>query len=340
MKLRYLVLAAGLAGLAGCSQSLQEEFNDAFAEWRQTCFATPTNECANKLVDLNILGLNAAKDLFLKDADQLEKELGPKAKDFYVKTVDNIIAGKISRQEKMRPGFFARTILSSGEVLERDGNLPFGPEDMASLKEEILREVTEYARVVQAQKSGKKLTLGDLMGKDEISSEIPGPVAEPAAPEALPAGKSFAELNADQTLSNSSLLLERLNSTLEAAIQQQTSMTDAQEYFDARGIYESDIDGDGAKDAMVLYTLEGSIGVTRHLALLKRIDTADGTAGTRYEFIASTDVEKGASEVQNAGRQQINVLSLVQGPDDPDCCPSVSEVTKYLIEGNELRLIR
>lgn len=109
------------------------------------------------------------------------------------------------------------------------------------------------------------------------------------------------------------------------------------EYKDARKVAVGDLDGDGAIDSAVLFTIEVSSGnaSTQYVSVLLRqsdgslklADTAP--VGGTGNAIGEVAVEAGS----------VRLKTLTLGPDDPDCCPSVEGTVEYLLHNGKLRQV-
>ena len=115
---------------------------------------------------------------------------------------------------------------------------------------------------------------------------------------------------------------------IKAAISARAAQDGGSEYADARRSVEGDLNGDGAADVVVLYSLEGvggGNGSTGYLAAFLR-------TGGQLE-LADTATLSGSAESLKLkdGVAHLKLLSL--GPDDSACCPSVEEDAMYVLHG-------
>lgn len=106
------------------------------------------------------------------------------------------------------------------------------------------------------------------------------------------------------------------------------------EYREARKLIEGDLTGDGTPELVVLFTLEGlggGNGVGGFLAAFQRdasgqLSAVDTIPVTGYGVSAQdVRIERGAALVK----------LLVQGPDDPTCCPSEEFEGRYVLHQGE-----
>jgi hypothetical protein len=122
---------------------------------------------------------------------------------------------------------------------------------------------------------------------------------------------------------------------LETAISEQvhirTKYAGGSEYRYGRKIIEADFNGDQFADAVVLYTVEGAgagNAIVTTLALF---------FGNQENYFAQgSTVVDGASDIALSDDGSILVTSLMHGPDDPDCCPSMKSTIQYRVEGNQI----
>ncbi|MBD7923086.1 hypothetical protein H9658_14125 [Xanthomonas sp. Sa3BUA13] len=107
----------------------------------------------------------------------------------------------------------------------------------------------------------------------------------------------------------------------------------ASEYKDARKSAVADLTGDGKPEVVVLYTLEGAGGgngsttylavLSREAAQLKLIDNQP--VGGFGNAVLGMEVRDGMARLK----------LLVQGPNDPDCCPSTEEEAAYVVHNGK-----
>ncbi|WP_244669447.1 hypothetical protein [Xanthomonas sp. A1809] len=122
---------------------------------------------------------------------------------------------------------------------------------------------------------------------------------------------------------------------INAAIAQEAKKADgATEYKDARKLAEGDLTGDGKPEVVALYTLEGGgggNGAGSYLAAFQRKETG------QLQLAGTTSVSGFGVAAQNVSLEDgtVHVKLLVQGPDDPDCCPSTEEQALYVFHGSK-----
>lgn len=128
-------------------------------------------------------------------------------------------------------------------------------------------------------------------------------------------------------------------SLIDQAIQITASAVSGGEYRDARLAASGDVNADGRDDAAVVFTIEvaSTNTATQNLAVFVRQD--DGN----LRFAGSTVVgsQGGAAVGRMAIEQGAVVLTTLSlGPNDPDCCPSVEERTRFELSGSALRQVQ
>ena len=109
------------------------------------------------------------------------------------------------------------------------------------------------------------------------------------------------------------------------------------EYRDARRVAVGDLDGDGAGDLAVLYTVEvGSRNTsTQYLAAFLRQKNGSlkltdvGPVGGQGNAIDGIAIQEG----------WLKLHALTPGPDDADCCPMVPGEVDYLLRSGKLRRV-
>lgn len=91
------------------------------------------------------------------------------------------------------------------------------------------------------------------------------------------------------------------------------------EYPEGRQIIQVDLNGDGELDAAVLYTIEGSGGSqSAYHSLAAFYHAPEGWQAQGGDAAISGAVR----EARDVGSRTIFIDALVQGDDDPRCCPT------------------
>lgn len=135
----------------------------------------------------------------------------------------------------------------------------------------------------------------------------------------------------DAHIANSSQAQLALDAAINDQVHLRVRYGGGSEYRDGRKIIETDLNGDASPDAIVLYTIEGAGGGNAVVHTLALFFENHGN----YSAQDSTIVD-GASDIALGGDGTVIVTSLMHGPNDPDCCPTIESTSKYRIEGNQL----
>jgi len=120
---------------------------------------------------------------------------------------------------------------------------------------------------------------------------------------------------------------------IDAAIAEAAEKADgATEYKEARKQVEGDLTGDFKPDVVVMYTLEGQgggNGAGTYIAAFVR------EPARQLHLISITSVAGLGMAVKDIVIKDasVHLTLLVQGPDDPDCCPSSEEQAQYVLHG-------
>lgn len=152
-------------------------------------------------------------------------------------------------------------------------------------------------------------------------------VVEPAATEEL-------SITAEPAVTDEPVAAVTDNAVINEELARQAFLFgDAQENVDARHIEEGDLNGDGVSDKAVLFMLDatnGSMSYSTHLAAFVR-------EGGGLRHVDSRLVAEYREAVEEIGVQDgmLMMRILVQGPDDPTCCPSVEKKVSYLLHNGK-----
>ncbi len=296
--LRGAMAVGVLAALSGCGAYDDFKANNAVQEYRQNCLGNYTNECESKLVDTNIIMLELARRNVAREKDTLIKAVGQNGYERFAKAANEVIDDLVDRQEKKRPGIFARWVLGDAQPFGDTRNQLFLESDMLALKAAVLKKISDSNPVAQRQ---------------AITEQ---PVA--AAPvETPPAAPDVAAVTA---------LLE---AAIDREIASEIAQDGGEEYKDARQIILTDLNGDGTNDAVVLYTLEGQGGGNGYFQSLATFYATPQGWIHRAKLV----VGSGVQSVEVIAPQTLAVKMLSVGPDDANCCPSVESTQKFTWNG-------
>lgn len=118
-----------------------------------------------------------------------------------------------------------------------------------------------------------------------------------------------------------------------AAIAGQAQQDGGSEYGEARKTVEGDLTGDGSPEVAVLYTLEGAGGGNGSVTYLAAFVREAG----QLRLADAATVSGLGSGVQDISLSDgtVHLKMLLQGPDDPDCCPTVEEKDTYVFHGGK-----
>lgn len=311
--LRGVTAFGVLATLAGCGAYNEFKAGNAYRDYRETCTGTYTNECESKLVDTNIVMLELARSNLKRDKDTLIKTVGQDGYERFAKAANVVIDDLVDRQEKKRPGIFARWVLGEAQPFTNTGNQLFLESDMQDLIAAVVKRVGQTNPVANAPtKPVEPITETEaiLLGK-EVPQSTPQPVATPVhTPVVAPVPGS----------QNSAL-----EAAIERAIASEIAKDGGDEFKDARKILLTDLNGDGANDAVVLYTIEGQGGGNGYGQTLATFYASSGG----WESRGNVAVGNGVRSVEVTGPQTLSLKVLTVGPEDADCCPTV-ESTQIL----------
>jgi len=316
--LRGVIAFAVLATLSGCGAYDDFKANNAYQDYRLNCTGTFTNECESKLVDTNIVMLELARSNLERQKDTLVRSVGKDGYDLFAKAANDVIDDLIDRQQKMRPGIFARWFLGEAQPFKASRNDLFLESDMQGLIAAVLKRVTESNLAAQSRaKTAEPLspTAAFLLGK-EVQQPTPVPVetSVPNVPAAQPEAAQPPSLEA----------------AVDREITNELAKDGGDEFKDARQILLTDLNGDGNNDAVVLYTIEGQGGGNGYFQSLATFYASPGGWVPRGKAV----VGQGIQNVEVIGPQTLSLKFLTVGPDDADCCPSVESIQKFTWNGS------
>lgn len=326
---RFLVSSAVVTILAGCGQAANDaRLSLALNELRQNCFGNDTYDCRSQTIDFNqkVLELTDFKSDVAKNG--ITKLFGDEGWSLYKDAADEFVQEGIDMLEDLRPNIFARIFFGDSQPPSPKGRvMAFSPSDMTEAEQELQRTFSirakkeglvpnekllrEYAQA-EAAKSGNAMNgggAGEPQLNEPIVTTAAGPedqkAASPAFPELASAINSYvASLDTDGGV----------------------------EYTEGRQIVQVDLNGDGELDAAVLYTIEGAGGsqmAYQTLAAFYR--ESNGWQAQGGDAVITGSVRK----VTAVGGRTILVDAVVQGDDDPRCCPTEPFPQRYQWSGDE-----
>ena len=110
----------------------------------------------------------------------------------------------------------------------------------------------------------------------------------------------------------------------------------ADEYTEVRKMAEGDINADGIKDTVVLYSLEGPRGGNGYV---QYIAVFTGSRRGEPRFLARTEAggkTRRSVELQRVAQGKIFLSTKSYRPSDPSCCPTRNGRTTYRVAGKKL----
>jgi hypothetical protein len=135
---------------------------------------------------------------------------------------------------------------------------------------------------------------------------------------------------ADAHVAVGSVAQQALNAAINDQVHIRTRYGGGNEYRDGRKIIETDVNGDASPDAIVLYTIEGAGAGNAVVQTLALFFENHGNYSAQDSAIVD-----GATDIALSNDGTVIVTSLMHGPDDPDCCPTIESTTQYRIEGTQ-----
>lgn len=149
--------------------------------------------------------------------------------------------------------------------------------------------------------------------------------------EAVQCGTLSAGTPKSETAENGGTPLRADEDVINVALAEDAGRSErASEYREARRMAEGDLTGDGEPELVVLFTLEGGgggNGVEGYLAAFQRDARGQLSAA---DTILVTGYGGSAQDVRITSGAAV-VKLLVQGPDDPACCPSENMEQRYVL---------
>jgi hypothetical protein len=103
---------------------------------------------------------------------------------------------------------------------------------------------------------------------------------------------------------------------------------ESEESGESRGAARADLDGDGADEIVVVWTLLGPTYWRNHLSVLRK--SAQGYAE------AATAGLNGEAELEGVRGGVVSVKQTAFAPDDPRCCPSEGKTLRYRWKNGEI----
>jgi len=125
------------------------------------------------------------------------------------------------------------------------------------------------------------------------------------------------------------LVPSNLAASADRMIASEIAQDGGDEYKEGRQVIFADLNNDGIKDAVLLYTIEGQGGGNGYFQTLAAFIGV--SAG--WDFRGKAVVGNGVQDIQVVDPQTVRLTVLSVGPDDADCCPSVQSTENYKWDG-------
>lgn len=317
---RFCLALSFAAVLPGCDVVSGFKLATAEQNLRQECFARFTNDCVSMTIDFNIMVIEQIQSKMLEQEDLWSESLDDSdAGDLWVEHIETITDKAIESFEDARPNIFARIFLGDAQPFSGRSVMALGPSDMNELAEGAIIEFIPIAL-----KAGFEIN-EEARKKYGIA---PATASEPeVVPEPEPAPAVAAAGNPESDTASLKLAIDR-------HVEAETSRDGGAEYPDARTVLLTDLNGDSYTDAAVLYSIEGQGGGNGSFQTLAAF-YADNTGSGEWTYQGSTVVFGAGTGISSSLYRKISVSTLVHGPDDANCCPSVEGAQVYTWLGNQ-----
>lgn len=286
-----------LIGLAGCDAITSFNLSMAQQKLREECFAHLSNRCNNKTVKFNIKSIKATPLGGPQTRESIMENFGQPGWELWEEVEKETKRATISAYREMRPNWFSRWFLGEAQPLNGKQVMELSPREIAFLQQHTLE-----AFMRKAQSSG-------LRRKNSETATAGNPAAQSAAP--------------------------TLTAALERLIEEETSADGGSEFAEARQVVQVDLNGDGIKDAVILFTIEGQGGGNssyQNLAAFYQ-QPHGWVAGDRI-------TTGGATGVELLDDNLFGLTELTHADDDPMCCPSLESRVTYNWTGTRFALLQ
>ncbi|MBK3467119.1 hypothetical protein [Pseudomonas sp. MF6776] len=302
-----------LATLAGCGAYNEFQANNAVEEYRMACMGNYTNECESKLVDTNIIMLELARSNVDREKDTLITAVGKANYERFASTANEVIDGLIEQQESKRPGFFARFFLGEAQPFGDTRNQLFNISDMQELRSVVLEKIRAQVR---AESTASMSPAAAVPLVKEVA---------PAAPQTpVPSASAAPAATTDE------VPVAALDGAVDRMIAEELAKDGGDEFKEGRKVVFEDLNDDGVKDAIVLYTIEGQGGSNSYFQSLATF-YADNKG---WNYRGAIVVGSGVQNVQVVDSKKLALKVLSVGPEDANCCPSVESTEQYKWDGS------
>lgn len=162
-------------------------------------------------------------------------------------------------------------------------------------------------------------------------------VVQPASLMANDPGPEQTQLLPSETYKSEVGVDTRYGAVVENVILATATAEGGSEYKDVRRVETGDVNGDGLPDAAAMFTIEvaASNSYTQYLAVLIG---QSGAASKLIDVVAVGGAGQQASDLEiEDGAIRMKVLT--QGPNDPNCCPTLESEVEYLLHNGKLKRV-
>lgn len=285
-----------LIGLAGCDAITSFNLNMTHQKLREECFAHFSNHCNNKTAKYNIKVIKATPLAGPQTRESIMENFGQPGWELWEEVEKEAKRVTISAYRDMRPNWFSRWFLGEAQPFSGKQVLEISPGEIAFLQQRTLEVFMK-----RAQTSGLR----------RKNSEAPATTRTPAVQSAAPS----------------------LAAALEKLIEEETSAGGGSEFQEARQVVQVDLNGDGIKDAVALFSIEGQgRGNSAYQNLAAFYQQPDG-------WVAAGRVTTGGlAKLRLLGENLFELTELTYADADPRCCPSLESKVTYSWTGTHFAL--
>lgn len=295
MNLRLVLAVGGVLGLVGCDAVTDFKLGMAQRELREECFGSFTNTCMSKTIDFNIKVLESVPLSGPEDKKGIIAMFGDEGWDLWEESEEEVKDQVIEILESRRPGFFSRWFLGDAQPFDEKGVMELAPSD--------LKPFQDRAKAVFVS----KLKAAGLKPNAEAAAKY-NDEKQPPQPQGLSAGGHALTLPA----------------AIDSLVAAEVSSDGGSEYEEGRKVVQVDLNGDGAEDAVVLFTIEGQGGGNGSYQTLAALYKEPDGWTLKQKLVVG-----GATDIQVLGQNIFGLKVLTHGDDDPMCCPSLESVVRY-----------
>ncbi|HFH4315017.1 hypothetical protein [Pseudomonas aeruginosa] len=321
MKFRLVLAVGGMLGLVGCDAITGFQLSVAQQELRQECFGNFTNTCVSKTIDFNIKVLESIPLSGPNDKTDIIAMFGDKGWDFWEESEQEVKDQVIEVLESRRPGWFSRWFLGDAQPFDERGVIAFSQGDLEPLQErakEVFVGKLKAAGMKPAEQEAAN-NAGEQQSsqmKESLITEAHTDQPDHQMVEASPQPQLLQPPAGIPPLT--------LSAAIDRLVEDEIASDGGSEYQEGRKAVQVDLNGDGAEDAVVLYTIEGQGGGNSSFQTLAAFYKESGGWVVKQKVVVG-----GATDLQVLGQNIFGLKVLTHGDDDPRCCPSIESTVKY-----------